>query len=302
MFFKNKGDSTVDVISNIFMVIILSLFTIICVFPIYYVFIYSISDPVLAQTGITFLPKGFSLEAYKAVFTLDSIFHSFLISVARTFIGPIVTVATCGFFAYLMTQEKMPFRKVIYRTVIITMYISGGLIPTYIWMKKIGLLDNFLVYILPTALSAYNVILIKTFMESIPKSLEESAQLDGAGHFTIFTKIIAPVSIPILATIAVFSAVGQWSSWFDNMLYINNSNLNTIQYVLYQYLNEAQALATQIQDTLNQGGTISNNQSAVTPESIKMAITMVVVIPILFVYPYMQRYFIKGIMIGSVKG
>lgn len=298
---KKRKTRPMDYFFNGLIITVMSLFTLVCIFPIYYVFIYSISDPILAQTGITILPKGFSLDAYKAIFTLDSLSTAFFVSVARTLIGAVVTVFCCGFFGYLMTQDEMPCRKLIYRFMVVTMYVGGGLIPTYFLIKNIGLMNNFWVYIIPSALGAYNVILIKTFLESIPKSLEESAQLDGAGYFTIFFRIIVPVSVPILATIAVFSAVGQWSSWFDNMLYVNKPHLNTIQYVLYQYLNEAQALAKQIRESMGQGAS-NTAQQTLTPESVKMAITMIVIIPILMVYPYMQRFFIKGIMIGAIKG
>ena len=195
----HKKDGVINTVANVIMYIILIIFSLMCIYPIYYVFIYSISDPILAQQGITFFPRGFSLEAYKAVFTLDSLSSAFFISVARTIIGSAVTVACCGFFGYLMTQEDMPYSKLIYRFMVITMYVGGGLIPSYLLIKNIGLLNSFWVYIIPGALGAYNVILIKTFLESIPKSLEESAQIDGAGTITIFIKIIVPVAKPIFS-------------------------------------------------------------------------------------------------------
>lgn len=214
-------------------------------------------------------------------------------------IGTALTVFCCALFAYILHQENLPFRKAISKFMVITMYVGGGLIPTFLVMKALGLNNTFWIYIIPGMLSAYNVILIRTFMESVPPALEESAKIDGAGYLTIFFKIIIPTSIPILATIAVFSAVGHWSSWFDSMLYITDSNLYTLQYILYQYLNEAEALTKQLQQGVNLNS-ISSVQ--ITPMSIKMAITMVVIVPILLVYPYMQRYFVKGIMIGAIKG
>lgn len=296
---KEKKIKVGDVVFKSVGYLVMGLFAFICVYPIYYVFIYSISDPQLAQTGILLLPKGFSLEGYKAVFTLDSIASAFVVSILRTVSGTVLSVVCCGFLAYLMTQRDMPAKKLIYRFIIITMYIGGGLIPTYLWMKMLHLTNTFLIYIVPGAVSAYNVILIKTYLESIPASLEESAQLDGAGRLTIFFRIIMPLSLPILATIAVFTAVGQWGSWFDNMLYISNPKLNTLQYILYQYLNEAEALAKQLRQSPNLNAV---SVQSLTPESIKMAITMVVILPILFVYPYMQKYFMKGIMVGAIKG
>jgi putative aldouronate transport system permease protein len=297
---KNNNSRPIDFVVDLLMYLILGAFSLLCVFPIYYVFIYSISDPVLAGTGITFLPKGFSMSSYAAIFKLDSLSTAFIVSIARTILGTMLTVVCCGFFGYLMTQQDMPARKFIYRFTVITMYVGGGLIPTYLLMKNINMLNTFWIYIIPGALGAYNVILIKTFIENIPKSLEESAMIDGAGYLTIFFKIIFPVSLPILATIAIFSAVGQWSSWFDNMLYVSNPKLYTAQYVLYMYLNEADAMAKQLREQRTNMNSITNTQ--MTPESIKMAITMVVMLPILCVYPYMQKYFIKGIMVGAIKG
>ena len=297
---KEKRLQISDIVFKLLGYLVMGLFAFLCVYPIYYVFIYSISDPQLAQTGILLWPKGFSLEGYKAVFTLDSIASAFVVSVLRTVSGTILSVVSCGFLAYLMTQKDMPARKLIYRFMIITMYIGGGLIPTYLWMRMLHLTNSFLIYIVPGALSAYNVILIKTYLESVPASLEESAQLDGAGRLTIFFRIIMPLSLPILATIAVFTAVGQWGSWFDNMLYISNPKLNTLQYILYRYLNEAEALTRQLQQSTNLNAV--SGQRTLTPESIKMAITMVVILPILFVYPYMQKYFMKGSMVGAIKG
>lgn len=288
-----------DRLVNWVVYLLTGIFTLLCVYPIYYVFIYSISDPQLAQAGVTFWPKGFSLEGYRAVFSLDAILRSTFVSVLRTVIGTTLTVFCCALFAYILHQENRPFRKAISKFMAITMYVGGGLIPTFLVMKALGLNNTFWIYIIPGMLSAYNVILIRTFMESVPPALEESAKIDGAGYLTIFFKIIIPTSIPILATIAVFSAVGHWSSWFDSMLYITDSNLYTLQYILYQYLNEAEALTKQLQQGVNLNSITSVQ---ITPMSIKMAITMVVIVPILLVYPYMQRYFVKGIMIGAIKG
>lgn len=289
-----------DHVFNWIIYIITGIFSLMCIYPIYYVFIYSISDPMQAMTGVTFYPKGFSLEGYKAVFQLDAIASSAVISVARTLIGTVGTVLCCALFAYILHQPDLPFRKFISKMMVITMYVGGGLIPTFLVMKSLGLNNTFWVYIIPGLVGAYNVILIRTFMESTPASLEESAKIDGAGYLTIFFKIIIPISVPILATIAIFSAVGQWNSWFDCMLYISDSDLYPLQYVLYQYLNEAETLTKQLQ----QGGNLNaiQQQTQLTPMSIKMAITMVVIIPILLVYPFMQRFFVKGIMVGAIKG
>jgi len=279
--------------------ILTGIFSILCIYPIYYVFIYSISDPQLAQTGITFLPKGLSLAGYQAVFNLSAISSAAVISVLRTLAGTTTHVFCCALFAFILHQQNLPFRKAITKMMAITMYVGGGLIPTFLVMKSLGLNNTFWIYIIPGLVSAYDVILIRTFMENVPAALEESAKIDGAGYITIFLRIMMPVSVPILATIAIFSAVGHWSSWFDCMLYISNAKLYPLQYVLYQYLNEAETLTKQLQ----QGGNLNAVHAVqLTPMSIKMAVTMVVILPILLVYPFMQRYFVKGIMVGAIKG
>lgn len=196
----------------------------------------------------------------------------------------------------------MPGKKIIYRFLIMTMYISGGMIASYIVIKSYGLLNNFWVYILPTMISAYNIVLIKTYVEQLPASLEESAKLDGAGYVTVFTKIILPLSKPIIATVAVFVAVGHWNSWFDNHIYARgNDALTTLQYLLYNYLNEAQMVADQIKNTSNVDG-LSQMMTSISPKGVRMTITVLASLPIFMVYPFMQKYFVKGIMVGAVKG
>lgn len=280
-----------------------ALFTFICIYPLWYVACYALSTPEIAKNeGITVYPKGFTLSNFKMIFELEGLFNAAIISVLRTVIGTFCTVASCMWLGYAFTKEKMPARKFFYRFLIITMYIGGGMIPTYLIYRSYGLLNNFLVYILPTMVSAYNVILIKTYVESLPASLEESALIDGAGPLRIFVKIIFPLSMPIAATIAIFAAVGQWNSWFDNHIYtFNRDNLTTLQYMLYNYLNEAQRLAEQIQNARDQAS-INQMQNQLTPNSVRMTVTMITVLPVLIVYPIFQRYIVKGIMIGAVKG
>jgi putative aldouronate transport system permease protein len=280
-----------------------ALFTFLCLYPLWYVFCYSLSVPELAaKEGVSFWPVGFTLTNFQQVFALDGLFHSMFISVMRTVIGTFCTVVTCMWLGYVFTKDKMPARKFFYRFMIITMYIGGGMIPTYLVFRSYGLLNTFAVYILPAMVSAYYVILIKTYVEQLPPSLEESALIDGAGPIIIFTKIILPLSMPIVATIAIFAAVGQWNSWFDNHIYtFNNKNLTTMQYMLYNYLNEAQRLANELKNNPNMQSQI-NRQNALTPNSVRMTVTMITVLPVLVVYPIFQRYIVKGIMIGAVKG
>lgn len=301
MMIQKRGPSRV--VFNIFNYGFFILFTFMCLYPLWYVACYSISVPEIAnREGVTFWPKGFTLTNFEQVFSLDGLFHSMLISVLRTVIGGGGTVIVCMWLGYVFTKDKMPARKFFYRFMIITMYIGGGMIPTYLVFKSYGLLDTFAVYIVPSLVSAYYVILIKTYVEQLPASLEESALIDGAGPLTIFVRIILPLSMPIVATIAIFAAVGQWNAWFDNHIYtFNSKNLTTMQYMLYNYLNEAKRLADELKVTHNMN-TIGQMKNRLTPRAVRMTVTMITVLPVLIVYPIFQRYIVKGIMIGAVKG
>ncbi|MEA4890134.1 MAG: carbohydrate ABC transporter permease [Clostridiaceae bacterium] len=274
---------------------LLIMFFLLCIYPFYYVLIYSLSNPSEAQKGITLFPRGFTFNNYVRVFQLEGMFTSAFVSLLRTICGTAITIVCCSFFAYLVSKQEMCGRKIVYRFLVITMYFNSGLIPWYLTMKTYHLNNSFLLYIIPSAISAYYIVLLKTFIEQMPQSLEESAKLDGAGYFMIFRKVIFPLSKPIIATIAVFAAVGQWNSWFDNYILVQNDQLKTLQLVLYEYLNKASSIAQQTDKT--HGVVIQ-----ITPQAVRMTITTVVTIPILFVYPFMQKYFVKGIMLGAIKG
>lgn len=192
-------------------------------------------------------------------------------------------------------------RKLFYRLIIITMYFNAGLIPWYMNMRALGFLDNFWAYVIPGLVSPYNVILVKTFIENVPPSLEESAHLDGAGYITAFVKVVLPLITPIMATLAIFSAVYQWNSFVDTMVLMPSGKNYTLQYVLYKYQNEASSIAAMMRSTQD-ATTIANLSTKQTALSVRMTVAMVVVFPILLVYPYFQSYFVKGIMIGAVKG
>jgi len=280
------------VFNTVFFCIVLFL----CLYPMWYVLIQSLSDGELAADAIM-LPIGLTLDNYREMFSIPDIFDAAKISVLRTVIGTCFSVFASMLLGYVFSKQEMPFRKFLYRMLIITMYVSGGLIPTYLVYRSYGLLNNFWVYILPSIVSAYNCILVKTYVEQMPIALEESAMIDGANTITIFLRIIFPLALPMAATIAIYASVGQWNAWFDNQIYtVANTELTTLQFLLYNYLNEAEKILEQV---MEQGGDI---ELALTPRGVKMTITMITVIPILCVYPFMQRYLIKGIMIGAVKG
>jgi multiple sugar transport system permease protein/putative aldouronate transport system permease protein len=267
------------------------------VYPLWYVLIQSLSEG--ASIDATWLPEGITLKNYSDVIAMPAVGQAFFISVLRTLIGTLGTVFCCMLLGYLFTKQNMPFRKFLYRMLVITMYLGAGLIPTYLTIRAYGLLNSFWVYILPGLVSAYNVILIKTFVEQLPASIEESAMMDGAGTMTIFIRIILPMCLPIVATIAIFAAVGQWNSWWDNHIYTYaNKKILTLQYMLYRYLNEAEKLLREMKES---GGEV-DMEALLTPRNFRMTVTMVTVVPVLFVYPFLQRYFVKGIAIGAVKG
>ena len=232
--------------------------------------------------------------------------HSLLISVARTVLSTVGCVLFSAMFAYLMTQQNLPCRKVIYRFAIITMYVGGGLIPWYLVMKLYGLYNNFWVYVIPNLLGVYYCILIKTFIEGLPAALEEAARIDGAGFFTLFFRIILPLSKPILATVALYQAVGQWNSYQDNYLLVQDPNLQTVQMALYNFVHQAEAVAKAMQQAALSGGNIADiaNSAAAntTADSVRNATTILSMLPIMLVYPFLQKYFAKGVMLGAVKG
>ena len=292
------GDQSFNVIKYV----VYTLFTIICIFPFYYLFINTISDNDLVVKGlINFIPRGIHFGNYAALLNVSDLMSSFIVSVTRTVFGTALMVAASAFIGYLVTQQEMWGRKVWYRFIVITMYFNAGLIPWFLNMQMLGLTNTYWAYIIPGIVAPYNIILVKTYIESIPKELEESAKIDGASHIRIFAQIIWPLSKPILATIAIFGAVGNWNSFTDSLILMSSKpELYTLQHRLYIYLNQASNLSALMQS----GGSVSDSavKSALSGKVIKYTISMVTVIPILVVYPFMQRYFEKGIMLGAVKG
>lgn len=297
---KNKnGDS---LIADIVIYVVFTLFTILCVFPFYYIFINTISDNQLVTRGqIMFWPKGLHLDNYREVLKLNGLWQAAFISFARTVLGTALTLIGTMFLGYAMSRPEYWKHKFWYRFVVVTMYFNAGIIPWFINMKNLGLLNNFLAYVIPGIISPFYMILYKTYVESIPASLEESAQLDGAGYLVRFFRIIFPLSMAMLATIAVFTAVGQWNSFTDTLFLMTSSKLYTLQYLLYQYLSEADSVAALIRSNPAMASNMDLS-NVLTATSVRMTITVVVVLPVLCIYPFFQRFFIKGIMIGAVKG
>lgn len=292
-----------DRIISILTYVIYSIFAFVCVYPFYYIFINTISANDLSERGkIVFWPKGIHFTNYLNVMKIDGLLQATKISLARTVIGTFVTVIVAAFLGYMFTRETMWHRKLWFRLVAATMYFNAGIIPWFITMKNLGLTNNFWVYILPTAVQPFYIILCKTFVESIPKELEDAAEIDGAGTLRIFFQIIIPIIKPILATVAIFAAVAQWNSFQDTLLLVTDDKLYTLQYVLYNYLNQASSLKSLVNNSSSAEAMAASLAHASTATSIRMTVTIVVVTPIILVYPIFQRFFTKGIMIGAVKG
>ena len=283
-------------IFNVLNVLFFLFIIILCLYPLWYIFVQSLSSGSAAVNAVVW-PVNFTLQNYVDIFKTGDVLHALFVSVARTVVGTVCTLLACMLLGYLFSKQDMPLRRLMYRLLVITMYVGGGLIPTYLVYKSLRLTNSFLVYILPAVVDAYYVILIKTFVEQLPISVEESAMIDGAGTMRIFLKIILPMSLPIVATIAIYASVSQWNSWFDNHIYaITNKNILTLQYMLYRYLQEAESVVRELKER-DPGAVIP-----ITPRGVRMTVTMITVIPVLCIYPFFQRYLIKGLMIGAVKG
>ena len=294
--------SKADHVFNFFNYLFFALITLICAYPFYYLIINSISANDLSANGlINFLPRKIHFQNYIDVLKMSGIGTAALVSVARTVIGTACTALASAYLGFMFTQEKMWHRKLWYRLFVVTMYFNAGLIPMFMTMKTLHLTNSFWVYIIPAIVQPFNIIMVKTYVESIPRSLQEAAEIDGAGVLTVFFKVILPTSKPILATIAIWAAVGQWNSFQDTLIYITDQKLYSLQYLLYTYINQASSLASLVKSTGN-AAAVANIATQQTPTSIRMTISVIVVLPILFIYPMFQKYFVKGIMIGSVKG
>jgi putative aldouronate transport system permease protein len=252
--------------------------------------------------GIYLWPRQWTLQNYKAVFASGTIYDAFWISVARTVLSTVLNIFLTTMLSYTLSRKEYVFRKPITVIFVLTMYFSAGLIPGYFLIKDLHLLNSFWVYIFPSMISAFNMIVIRTYIGTIPDSLVESAKIDGAGDFKIFLRIIFPLCTPVLATIALFVAVGAWNSWFDAFLYTSSrQELSTLQYELMKLLSSSMNSNSNPNVAAGVGMTQESAVSMVTPLSIRAAITIVASVPILVVYPFLQKYFVVGLNVGSVK-
>jgi len=252
--------------------------------------------------GIYLWPREWSLDNYRYVLSEKSVYNATLISILRTVIGTIVTVFCSAMVAYAISRQDFVLRKFVTVAFILTMYINGGLIPNFLLIRDLNLLDSFWVYILPGLIGVFNLIIIRSFIEALPESILESARIDGAGDYRTFFSIVLPLCVPVLATVALFSGVYQWNSWFDVFLYNSSTiELSTLQYELQKILQNSNASMTQktAGDAFNGA---MHSQGTVTPTAVRATMTIVASVPIIMVYPFLQKYFVKGMMVGGVKG
>ena len=290
---RSKGDLVADWIIGIF----LALFVFSTIYPFWHVIMYSVSDSHATMSGgLFFYPRDFSLLAYKMLFKTKNIFIAYKNTLGKTIIGTLFSVTLTAMTAYPLSLPRFKGRNFISMMIFLTMLFSGGLIPTYLLIKSLGLLDSFWVYVIPGAMSAYNMFILRNFFQSIPPSLEESALIDGANPYQVLAKIIMPLSLPALAAISMFYGVHNWNSYMDGVLYVNNARLQLLQVYLLQLIASAGAKGA-LGDASGLG-----EASKLTEETTKMATIAVSVIPVLLVYPFLQKYYVKGVMIGSVKG
>ena len=285
-------------IFDIFNVLLMFLFMLTIVFPFWNQLCISFSDvSVNPVSNITVVPLGFNTEAYQKVFSDARILRVSTMSLLRVIVGTTGTLLCTGLLAYITTIEWFSGRKLLRRGFLFTMYFSAGLIPTYLAFISIGLYNNFWVYIIPGLFSAYYMLIISSYIYNLPSSLFEAARIDGASELKIYFRIVLPVSVPVFAAIAVYCAVDQWNSWFDTTIYAPNGQYDTLQIYLRRVLLEIEALSM-----IEDASKALSKFKTLTPQSIRAATTIIVTVPIVCVYPFLQRYFLTGITIGAVKG
>ncbi|GIP46870.1 Trehalose transport system permease protein SugB [compost metagenome] len=290
---RTKGEVVFDTLNNLGMLLI----CFVTLYPIWYVLINAFNDGKDAMLGgIYWWPRIFSLENFKAVFDNPGIMTAMGLTVAKTVIGVVAHVFFTAMVAYAFSRRELIGGKLYILLGTITMIFSGGLIPTFLLIRDLHMLDNFMVYIIPVLFSFFDLIIFMTFFREIPDGLEEAARIDGANDWVVFLRVVLPVSMPVLATIALFHGVYQWNDYFTGIIYVNNENLQPIQTFLYRVVAQS---SSNIMTTAVQGSAVTKT---VTSQSIKLATMVVTTLPIVFAYPFLQRYFVKGMMIGSIKG
>ncbi len=294
---KSKKRISGEWLSERFIQIVLILMVFVTLYPFWHVLMYSISDSKSAMSGgLFFWPRGFTLLNYQLLFKTKQIFISFGNTIAKTVLGTLISMIVTVLTAYPLSLDYFKGRRFFQMMIFFTMLFTGGIIPTYLLLRDLHMLDTFWVYIFPAAMSPYNMFILRNFFKTIPDSLQESALLDGANHYQVLSRIVLPLSKPALATLVMFYGVSNWNSYMDGILYVNDQKLQLLQVYLRQLIS-----STGAKGALSAAGDLSA-AAAVTEESMKMTVISVSIIPILFLYLSLQKYFAKGMMVGSVKG
>lgn len=294
---KYKNTSRLDVVFDIFNYGFMIMLAILFVYPFWQTLVLSVSSPRLAMSmGLKLIPDGFYVKSYQEVFSSGIIYTSYFNTLVRTVLGTLltITITYCG--AYALSKKNLPFRNPIMMLILFTMFFSGGMIPSYLLIVQLGMFDKLWALILPAATSAWNLIIARNFIASLPESLEEAAHVDGAHPITIAFKIMLPLSLPIIAVLTLWSAVWHWNAWFDAMIYTRDSKNMVLQLLLRQII-----ISTSNQ-FIGSGDILTVTTAETTPETVKAATIIITIAPIICTYPFLQRYFVKGIMVGAVKG
>jgi putative aldouronate transport system permease protein len=288
---------------NLLNYIVLTLIGFSMVYPFIYILVYSLNDGKDSMQGaLYFWPRDFTIDNYVQVFDNPRIWQAYKITLARTLLGTFLHVTLCTMMAYALAKKSLPGRTFFTFYIFLPTIFSAGFIPYFITLQKLHLINTFWVFIIPMLFSFMHIVILRTFLQGIPEELEESARIDGYGDFQIFLKIILPLSGPVLATISLFIGVAHWNDWFTGAYYVSDKNLFPVQTLLQKLLTESEALSASMARSQQQGGQTISTTVGATPESLRMALLVIAVFPILCIYPFLQRYFVKGVMIGSVKG
>ncbi len=296
---RTKAGTIFDVCN----VIVLLLMSFMFVYPFWNQLIVSLNDGVDAgRGGLYFWPRVFTWGNYTYIFQTSGMLEAVGWSIARVVVGTLTKLAATGLLAYITTVKHFSFHSILRKMFVITMYVSGGMIPTYLAFIKLGLLETFTVYWLPSLLSAYEMMIIASYIEGLPDALFESARIDGAKEITIYTRICMPLCVPVFAALGVMVAVGHWNSWFDIILYNPSGKYDTLQIILRNILIESDKIKQMMSDATVGSDAVKSAASRISTTSMRAATMMIVTIPIVCVYPFFQKYFVKGISIGAVKG
>lgn len=288
---------------NVFNIIFLSLLGFTFLYPFWNTVVISFNDALDSMRGGVYLwPRMWTLDNYRACFQDDKIITAYGITIAKTVIGTSTSVILSGMFSYGLSKKKLMFRNLYLNICLVTMFISGGMVPTYILYRNLGLLNNFLVYIIPGFYSVGTMIIMKAFFNGLPASLEEAAEIDGYNDVQIFFKIVVPLSMPVIAVISLQNGVGHWNGWFDAYIYMSNENLYPLQTLLRKIIQQADLITSMQKGEAFQSQDANVQASGVvTSEAIKMTMMVITIGPIIAAYPFLQKYFVKGVTIGAVK-